>query len=183
MKASGNLRFLVVHPICRVDMAPIHVGTDWQVIIWPQTHFALWTLASVDTNTIMRSLRRNVKIDAKFSEALASMFALPSTTHSICYRYFIDSDQYRLQLSALFHLSAQVLCDTSAGRKWQMTLGRKNNLYWILKKILRENANWFELDPSRIKRMAFDFVIKKALVSIYQYCRSQKNTHFTNSFY
>jgi len=135
MKASGNLWFLVVHTICRVDMAPIHVGTDWQVIIWPQTHFALWTLASVDTNTIMQSLRRNLKIGAKFSEALASMFALPSTTHSICYRSFIDSDQYRLSLSALFRLSAQVLCEKSAGRKWQMTLVRKNNVYWILKNI------------------------------------------------
>lgn len=33
--------------------------------------------------------------------------------------------------------------------------------------------NWFELDPSRIKRMAFDFVITKSLLIIYQYCRSQ----------
>jgi hypothetical protein len=84
MKASGNLRFLVIHMFCRVNMAPIHVGTDRQVIIWSQTHFALRTLASVDTNTIMQSLRLNVKIGAKFSEALAPVVAFPSTTHRIC---------------------------------------------------------------------------------------------------
>jgi hypothetical protein len=59
MKASGNLRFLVIHMICRVDMAPINIGTDGQVIIRPQTRFALWTLASVDTNTTMQSLKVN----------------------------------------------------------------------------------------------------------------------------
>jgi len=56
------------------------------------------------------------------------------------------------------------------GQKKIMYIGFKN-------KIFCENTNWFELDPSWIKRMAFDFVIKRALIIIYQYCRS------TNTFY
>jgi len=126
MKASGNLRFLVVHTICRVDMAPIHIGTDRQVIVWPQTHFALWTLASVDTNTIMQSLRWNVEIGARFSEALTPKIALPSTTHSICYRLFYWL--WPILFVTLCPISFQCLSsrNTSAGRKWQMTLVRQN---------------------------------------------------------
>jgi hypothetical protein len=78
---------------------------------------------------------------------------------------------------AVFQFSAFYAIQVPAGSdKWHWS-EKKNNVYWIWKKYIekiRTGLNWMR---AWIRRMAFDFVIKRALRSIYQqHCRS-KPTH------
>jgi hypothetical protein len=152
-------------------MAPINIGTDREVIIGPQTSFAHWTLASVDTNTTLQTLLRQiVKIRAKFQGS--PDLNIRSLTHN---SQDIYSEQYHASLSDLFHL-CQSCMRCKCRQEVTNNNGKKKIMYNVCKKEyiekIQTGLNCIRAG-SDVWPLAFVFMIKRALLSIYEYFQYQ----------